>query len=204
MAVAHKLLVEWKVNVFYVSQVVRFLLECNAKLNKKDQYGNTPLIHACLCGNLETATILLQVNRNTQTGCGLWMTSCFWCNRGRVFQSNALVNVVNVQGNTALHEGVRGGHQAVVELLLKAGASPSIRNKRQRTPLECAYELGGKVVPHKHCRDCRGWLMWSLFCVLCWAAGDCSVFSVESQIVLICSRSYQLINECKLTLSCFE
>lgn len=99
-------------------QVVRFLLECNAKLNKKDHYGNTPLIHACLCGNLETAATLLQ--------------------------SAALVNSVNLQGNTALHEAVRGGNQALVELLLRGGASPGIRNKRQRTPLDCAYELGGK------------------------------------------------------------
>uniref|UniRef100_I3JWX6 Ankyrin repeat domain 27 n=1 Tax=Oreochromis niloticus TaxID=8128 RepID=I3JWX6_ORENI len=104
--------------------VVRFLLECNAKLNKKDHYGNTPLIHACLRGNLETATILLQ--------------------------SNALVNVANLQGNTALHEVVRGGHLALVELLLRGGASPGIRNKRQRTPLDCAYELGGKVVEPPH------------------------------------------------------
>ncbi|XP_018515994.1 ankyrin repeat domain-containing protein 27 isoform X2 [Lates calcarifer] len=99
-------------------QVVRFLLECNAKLNKKDHYGNTPLIHACLCGNQETVTTLLQ--------------------------SNALVNVANLQGNTALHEAVRGGHQALVELLLRGGASAGLRNKRQRTPLDCAYELGGK------------------------------------------------------------
>ncbi|XP_071316548.1 ankyrin repeat domain-containing protein 27 [Trachinotus anak] len=99
-------------------QVVRFLLECNAKLNKKDHYGNTPLINACLCGNLETVTTLLQ--------------------------SNALVNMANLQGNTALHEAVRGGHQALVELLLRGGASPGLRNKRQRTPLDCAYELGGK------------------------------------------------------------
>ncbi|XP_063333618.1 ankyrin repeat domain-containing protein 27 isoform X1 [Pelmatolapia mariae] len=98
--------------------VVRFLLECNAKLNKKDHYGNTPLIHASLRGNLDTATILLQ--------------------------SNALVNVANLQGNTALHEAVRGGHLVLVELLLRGGASPGIRNKRQRTPLDCAYELGGK------------------------------------------------------------
>ncbi|KAF7654089.1 hypothetical protein LDENG_00074800, partial [Lucifuga dentata] len=99
-------------------QVVRFLLECNAKVNKKDHYGNTPLIHACIRGNLETATTLLQ--------------------------TNALVNVVNHQGNTALHEAVRGGHQALVELLLRGGASPGLRNKRQRTPLDCAYEMGGK------------------------------------------------------------
>ncbi|KAM9854537.1 ankyrin repeat domain-containing protein 27 [Aulostomus maculatus] len=100
------------------AQVVRFLLECNAKLNKKDHYGNTPLILACLRGHLETAATLLQ--------------------------SDALLNVANHQGNTALHEAVRGGHLALVELLLRGGASPSIRNKRQRTPLDCAYELGGK------------------------------------------------------------
>lgn len=65
-------------------------------------------------------------------------------------QSNALVNVVNLQGNTALHEAARGGHQALVELLLRGGASAGIRNKRQRTPLDCAYELGGKVVQQQH------------------------------------------------------
>ncbi|XP_054631968.1 ankyrin repeat domain-containing protein 27 isoform X2 [Dunckerocampus dactyliophorus] len=99
-------------------QVVVFLLECNAKLNKKDQYGNTALIHACLCGNLDTATALIQ--------------------------SQALVNVANNQGNTALHEAVRGRHPALVELLLRGGASPELRNRRQRTPLDSAYELGGK------------------------------------------------------------
>lgn len=56
------------------------------------------------------------------------------------------MNVANLQGNTALHEAVRGGHLALVELLLRGGTSPGIRNKRQRTPLDCAYELGGKVV----------------------------------------------------------
>lgn len=60
------------------------------------------------------------------------------------------MNVANLQGNTALHEAVRGGHQAVVELLLRGGASAGIRNRRQRTPLDCAYELGGKVVAHPH------------------------------------------------------
>uniref|UniRef100_A0A3Q3X142 VPS9 domain-containing protein n=1 Tax=Mola mola TaxID=94237 RepID=A0A3Q3X142_MOLML len=108
-------------------QVVRYLLECNAKLNKKDHYGNTPLILACLCGSLEAATTLLE--------------------------SNALVNVANLQGNTALHEAVRRGNLALVELLLRGGASPSLRNKRQRTPLDCAYELGGKVATHTHPRS---------------------------------------------------
>lgn len=60
------------------------------------------------------------------------------------------MNVANLQGNTALHEAVRRGHQPLVELLLRGGASPGLRNKRQRTPLDCAYELGGKVSAHTH------------------------------------------------------
>lgn len=33
----------------------------NAKQNKKDAYGNTPLIYACLNGHYETTALLLQV-----------------------------------------------------------------------------------------------------------------------------------------------
>lgn len=131
------------------TQVVRFLLECNAKLNKKDHYGNTPLIHACLCSHVETASILLEVKievcpTHAHNHTHNHARSSLSCVRVRP-QSNALVNVANLQGNTALHEAVRRGHQPLVELLLRGGASPGLRNKRQRTPLDCAYELGGKV-----------------------------------------------------------
>ena len=64
-------------------------------------------------------------------------------------QSNALVNVANNQGNTALHEAVRGGHLGLVETLLSGGAAAHLRNKRQRTPLDCAHEMGGKVRPYR-------------------------------------------------------
>uniref|UniRef100_A0A3Q2CDR0 Uncharacterized protein n=1 Tax=Cyprinodon variegatus TaxID=28743 RepID=A0A3Q2CDR0_CYPVA len=60
-----RLIINWSVEA--LRRVVRFLLECNAKLNKKDHYGNTPLIHACLRGNLETASTLLQVDARTDT-----------------------------------------------------------------------------------------------------------------------------------------
>ena len=55
------------------------------------------------------------------------------------------MNLANNQGNTAMHEAVKGGHQALVELLLQAGAHTHLRNKRQRTPLDCAQETSGKV-----------------------------------------------------------
>lgn len=68
-----------------------------------------------------------------------------WWSVMSVNQSGALVNVVNNHGNTGLHEAVRGGHVQLVELLLHRGALVHIRNKRQRTVLDCAHDTGGKV-----------------------------------------------------------
>ncbi|KAA8590424.1 hypothetical protein FQN60_014358 [Etheostoma spectabile] len=104
--------------------------------------GFTPLHVAALHGHPALAALFVRhganVNaRNNQSATPLHLA----CQNSH---SNALVNVANLQGNTALHEAVRGGHQALVELLLRGGASPGLRNKRQRTPLDCAYELGGK------------------------------------------------------------
>lgn len=43
-------------------------MDYNAKQNKKDIYGNTPLIYACSNGHYETAALLLQV-RSLKTEC---------------------------------------------------------------------------------------------------------------------------------------
>lgn len=61
-----------------------------------------------------------------------------------VDQSGALVNLANNHSNTGLHEAVRGGHIQLVELLLHRGALVHMRNKRQRTALDCAHETAGK------------------------------------------------------------
>lgn len=41
-------------------------MDYNAKQNKRDIYGNTPLIYACLNGQYETSALLLQVRRITE------------------------------------------------------------------------------------------------------------------------------------------
>lgn len=48
-------------NVPFFQQVVKYLTECSIKQNRKDIYGNTPLMYACLNGYQEIAAILLQV-----------------------------------------------------------------------------------------------------------------------------------------------
>ncbi|XP_009083349.1 PREDICTED: ankyrin repeat domain-containing protein 27 [Acanthisitta chloris] len=93
-------------------QVVKCLMDYNAKQNKKDIYGNTPLIYACSSGQYETTALLLQ--------------------------HGACVNLSNAKGNTALHEAARGGRAALVELLLQNGALTDLRNERDCTPGDCA------------------------------------------------------------------
>lgn len=41
--------------------MVKYLLDSNAKPDKKDVSGNTPLIYACSSGHHEVAALLLQV-----------------------------------------------------------------------------------------------------------------------------------------------
>ncbi|XP_039087840.1 ankyrin repeat domain-containing protein 27 isoform X3 [Hyaena hyaena] len=100
-------------------KVVKYLLDSNAKPNKKDISGNTPLIYACSNGHHEVAALLLQ--------------------------HGASINACNNKGNTALHEAVIEKRVFVVELLLLHGASVQVVNKRQCTAIDCA-EQNSKIM----------------------------------------------------------
>lgn len=53
-------------------------MECNAKLNKKDHFGNTPLIQACLKGHEETVAVLIEVRQHF-TPLSQYMLYCCPC-----------------------------------------------------------------------------------------------------------------------------
>lgn len=81
----------------------------------------------------------------------IYLLFALYCNMDTSWtQSGALVNLTNNHGNTGLHEAVRGGHVQLVELLLHRGALVHMRNKRQRTALDCAHETAGKVCVYLH------------------------------------------------------
>ncbi|TNN00739.1 hypothetical protein fugu_011985 [Takifugu bimaculatus] len=106
--------------------------------------GFTPLHVAALHGHSVLASLLIRHGANINARTSQSATPLHLASQNSHIQSNALVNVANLQGNTALHEAARRGHQVLVELLLRGGASPSLSNKSQKTPLDCAYEMGGK------------------------------------------------------------
>lgn len=130
--------------------MVKYLLDSNAKPNKKDISGNTPLIYACSNGHHEVAALLLQVSCRSRSGAGFASPGvCVTVVRPSFrphrlsFQHGASINVCNNKGNTALHEAVIEKHVFVVELLLLHGASVQVLNKRQCTALDCAEQVSG-------------------------------------------------------------
>jgi len=52
-------------------------------------------------------------------------------------------NIQDHAGDTALHDAARFGHVDVVQILLEAGADPSIKNNQGKDPLTLA-ELANK------------------------------------------------------------
>jgi len=82
-------------------------------INAPDNEGDTPLMWAAEGGKVDAARVL--------------------------FEYGADVNATNNDHETALHWAVKGGYHELVQLLLNK-ASPNIKDKSGKTPLDLAYE----------------------------------------------------------------
>jgi len=98
-------------------RVVTILLDHGAEIDARaeNRFDNTPLQVALLTSQLEVARVLVR--------------------RG------AGIDLIQAEGFTALHEAAFAGDAAIVELLLDAGASPSIAGgPKKQTALQIAIE----------------------------------------------------------------
>ena len=98
-------------------EVVQFLLDQGAEINKGDKSGNTPLCHAADYKCKDVVQLLL--------------------NRG------ADPNKADLMGQTPLCLAAQSTHKEVVKLLLNAGADPNKTDCYGRTPLHCAVNAPG-------------------------------------------------------------
>lgn len=85
-------------------------INAGSDLNKKDDYGSTPLISAVIFGKTEVAILLIE--------------------------AGADLNVTNNEGSTALHSAAFFCRTKIVEALLENGADKNLRNNFGSTPLE--------------------------------------------------------------------
>lgn len=104
----------------------RILLERGADVNARNISGDTPLHIAVSRGYLDVIDILVDFKMRNSEG-----------------KNNDFVgNIINYDGNSALHVGVLGNQVEVVDRLIKAGADIQCKNARGYSPLHVAAQLG--------------------------------------------------------------
>jgi [histone H3]-lysine9 N-trimethyltransferase EHMT len=91
------------------SEIVNYLISLGADPNICDSENNTVLHWACLAGKLEAMYPLV---------------------------ANCNLNVQNIHGDTALHISARQGKTKICMLLMAHGASLSVKNLANETPLD--------------------------------------------------------------------
>ncbi len=104
------------------TEVIKKLIEAGTDLNKKDQYGSTPLIIAVLFGKNEAAKELIN--------------------------AGADLNITNNEESTPLHIAALMGRIEIVKLLLKKGADKYLRNINGSTAFDLAaapFEYDKKI-----------------------------------------------------------
>jgi ankyrin repeat protein len=132
--------------------MVRLLVEHGADINKAGEqfYGNTPLMAAIYFRMQEVVQYLVQQGALTEAfnadSASPLMYAAWFGDSATVqllidHNAKETINHIDKGGNSALHWA---SDVKIVELLLKNGADPTIRNNKGQTPLEQAREYNWK------------------------------------------------------------
>ena len=118
-------------------------------MDASDADGDTALIIAARCNQLETVKLLLKRKADPRVQNELGCTALHAAARNghlevaRLFIGNcSVMNACDNAGHTALHDSVWNCHDSVARLLVEAGASTLTTNKTGDTPLTTALKLG--------------------------------------------------------------
>ncbi|KAL4812113.1 kinase-like domain-containing protein [Aspergillus spinulosporus] len=139
------------------TNVVDFLIDKNAEVDKQDRYKNTPLMYACMKGHCETAQRLLERNANWNlqgadgNTCLHFATEASRTGILELFKHKAPrtrpplnANQVNRLDRTALEDHLRRdtsqrNRREITIALLSLGAKPDYRS--EKVEHECAADL---------------------------------------------------------------
>jgi len=131
-------------------QILEHLLTANADAHGPNQRGQIPLHLACATGASRCVQYLLELQANAQA-ITIRAETCahLACrnNFAEVLQMVLvvvpdLVNAVDAEGNTPLHECATAGAFECAALLLKSGADANIKNHKRRTAADVAQLHG--------------------------------------------------------------
>ena len=132
---------------------LNFLVEKGADINLKDNYKNTPLLHAVSNGKRKMAVLLLDHGARVSDINKEGLTALYMAvYRGNseiaelLLDQGAKIHFQDEDGNTPLHVAARKGDAELVQLLLDRKAKVLIKNKRGFTPLYAPEELNYRKI----------------------------------------------------------
>ncbi|KAK1938160.1 Ankyrin-1 [Phytophthora citrophthora] len=122
-------------------EVINELLATGAMLDAVDADGQTPLLQACLGGQLKLVRLLLNAganpsHQNKQAHSPLHYLSAFCRDRQLlrdIIANGADVNAKSMKLNTPMHFAAMNGNEVATQVLLEHGASASVINEDKRS-----------------------------------------------------------------------
>jgi ankyrin repeat protein len=128
--------------------ITEFLLKANARFQVENAQQETAFYIAVENDNIEMVKLLSMYGADPTIVCGTAQLSTLHIAAERgdkamleyLLQTKAavLIDFQNANGDTPLHLAVQAGHDAIISLLLEAGAYHKIKNEQEQTPIELA------------------------------------------------------------------
>ncbi|XP_055945199.1 uncharacterized protein LOC129975931 [Argiope bruennichi] len=138
------------------TDVVRCLLNHDAKMAPIDRFGNAALHYAIIHNHLTIASILLEKESGVDANKTFLGDTALHLASGKGHMNLVVYLLDKIPVNfrsdlnfVALHKAAKGGHTNVVELLITAGAKINAKSLKGTTPLHLAAEKGHYAVALK-------------------------------------------------------
>jgi ankyrin repeat protein len=133
---------------------VKQVLTQSVNVNVTDRWGYTPLIRACVYGDIDIAEVLIargaEVNARTEDG----NTALFEASLSQekkplaelLIEKGAYIDIKNKHGDTPLIMATMNGIKEIVELLIAKGADVNATNNMGSNVLSVAWTHGQKEI----------------------------------------------------------
>lgn len=128
--------------------IMRVLYLAGAKINTRNQFGESAIMLAALNGHSQAVNTLIAIRANTQGNRQGWTALLYAAFSGhsgivrQLLDNGASPNEATENGMTALMLAAKNGHVEVVKALLEYHADVTIVNEQGATALSLAIERG--------------------------------------------------------------